>query len=102
MILPVIPNPLLDDCVSPGEPLFPDLAVDSRCTEWVIPDPLIEVFLVVIQFSRFFTPLLSKRRVLRGDVFPYCSPIVPRLPGDLTDGHPLVVEISYHEKFLHF
>jgi len=70
--------------------------------EWVVPVPFIDIVPVVIQFARLIVPHLFNRGLLGGDVFPYCFPVVPRLPRDLTGGHPLVVKTSYHQKVLHF
>lgn len=89
-----LPYEILYDCVASRESLILDLPVDPGDTEWVFPDPFVDVVLVVIQFARLVAPLLSNWWLVGSDVFPYCSPVIPCFPGDLIDGHPLRVEIS--------
>lgn len=83
----------LYDCVASGEsPCFGSPGRSGRLTGYSL--ILSDVVLVVISLSRLVAPLLSNWWLVGSDVFPYCSPVIPCLPGDLTDGHPLVVEIS--------
>lgn len=65
-------------------------------------DSLLYVFFEWIEFTGFLAPFFGGQGSVGGKVFSYSVPMKFCLFGYLADIQPLVIQIPYHEKVLHF
>ncbi len=98
---PDLPDVVLDDGVLPAKSHLLDLAVDPGGAQGVVVDALLNVRLVWIEFARSCPAGSRYWHGLGGKIFSHCISMISRLPGDLADVQPLMMQVADHEKFLH-
>ncbi len=92
---------VFDDGVLPAKSHLPDLPVDPGGAQGAVADALLNVILERIKFAR---PCPAGSRYWHGlgsKMFSHCVSMISRLPGDLADVQPLMMQVAGHEKFLH-